>query len=1120
MRGYVTFRQTGGGGSVETQYGILGPLSVRHDEQPVPVPGPRIRATLAMLLVQRNRLLSVDQFIDGLWGERPPRTARSQVHTVVSRLRQALPAEARPGLALEQGGYRFTVADASLDSVRFTDGVSAVRSRPGAASVAQLRQALALWRGEALSGIDAPFVPGARARLQEERMLAWEFLADQELEQANHASIVPELSSLLNEYPYWEAIAERLALALFRSGRQTDAFTVLRTTRTRLVDEYGLDPGPGLAALEHAMLRNEVPAPRNAPVEAAATGGGGGLAEPHPARYQLPADTRSFTGRTEELGQLLALVRSTPSDGAPETVVISAIDGMAGIGKSALAVHLAHRVRDRFPDGQLFIDLHGHTPGLAPLTVAEALGWFLRTLGVPPHLVPQDPGECAALYRDRLSGSRTLIVLDNASSTAQVRPLLPAAPGCLVLVTSRKRLTGLDDAHTVALGTLEEAEAVALLHRVAGDGRIPGDHPAIPELNALCGHMPLAIRIVAARLRHRPALRLDDVVAQLRDHSRLDYLQDEDRDLTAVFESSYRSLPAAEQRLFRCLGLVPGVDFDAHVAANLLDADRHTAERLLESLLDHNLLTQQTSGRYRFHDLVRLYARTLAPAGEPEQQAVLERLLDYYQHTAETADRHLARRTRPGPPSVAAHSVTAPALGDRSTALAWMRGERDNLLAAHAVTRTRPERFVAFTGALAGFLLLDGPWQQAAAAHEDAAAVARGLADPIGEANALCDLARVRLATGGYPSTADWLDRALELYRGAGDGSGEANALCDLGRMRHLAGDFPAAAELLGRALELARNVGDRFGEANARCELGRGVHALTGDFPRAVLELRRCLTLYQELGDRFGEASSLSELGRIGYLTGDMADAAVLMEQAGSAFRDLGSLHGEASSLGVLGRIRLVTGDYPGADDRFERARVVFQELGHRQGEANALWGLGRVARASGDLAGAKALFERVLTIFQELGGHHGEAIARHELGCVAHAAGEHESAAALLKQALAAFQDFGATQSEAQVLVSTAALVSESTGPDEALTLYRQALELARKVDSALDEAQALHGAARCAADLGDRGTALADLRQAVALYRRIGAAETADAAALLSVLESSASESSTSASAPERP
>ncbi len=392
------------------------------------------------------------------------------------------------------------------------------------------------------------------------------------------------------------------------------------------------------------------------------------------SRCQLPADTRFFVGRDKEVAWLLRLAeppRKGLAASAPSEV--AALAGMGGVGKSALAVHAAHRLRDRFPDGQLFIDLHGNTPGSEPLTTRDALGSLLRGLQVPVQAIPDDVQERAALYRERLADTRTLIVLDNASNTVQVRPLLPGTGGCLVLITSRRRLTGLDEARMLDLGGLSNGNAVDLLRSVSGRGFTPADVPAAHELVTLCEHLPLAIRIIAARLRDRPALTVQLLAAQLRDeHKRLGRLKDDDRDLTAVFESSYTGLPAAEQRLFRLLGLVAGPDFDATAAADLAATTAELAEQLVDSLVRAGLVSEQPSGRYRLHRLARLYARTvLARADHHERDAAPAHHLDDHQrvaHVAHVADRFGRRHDRATEPLETPSAMPGPGIHDGAPA--------------------------------------------------------------------------------------------------------------------------------------------------------------------------------------------------------------------------------------------------------------------------------------------------------------------------------------------------------------------------------------------------------------------------------------------------------------------
>ncbi|MFC1411521.1 tetratricopeptide repeat protein [Streptacidiphilus sp. N1-12] len=792
------------------------------------------------------------------------------------------------------------------------------------------------------------------------------------------------------------------------------------------------------------------------------------------APCQLPYDTRLFTGRARELDQLLSLARSAPAGSACGMVVISAIDGMGGVGKSALAVRAAHRARAQFPDGQLFVDLHGHTAGTAPVSPADALDWLLRSLGVPPQQIPEDLSTRAALYRERLADTRTLIILDNAASSAQVRPLLPGTSGCLVLITSRRRLTGLDDAHSLAVDLLPGPDAVALLREAAGPGRVPADDPAADELVELCGRLPLAIRIAAARLRHQRGLRLESLVELLRDeHHRLTHLTDEDRSLTAVFATSFASLAPAEQNLLRLLARVPGHDVDSYAVAALADTDQRTAEQLLESLLDHNLMVQRVPGRYLFHDLVGLYARSTveepqagagAKAADEDPDAPLHRLAGYYQQAAAQANEHLARHTRPGRHLAPAVSVTLPAPTDRAGALGWMRSEYQNLLAllGHPVAASMPWFTVSLSADLAAFLLMEGRWGQAAALHQSAVTAAAAAGDRGGEPDALCDLGRVRHATGDYHAAAELYEQALTIHQKLGDRHGEANDLHELGRIRLLTGEIREAAWLHERALATFRALGDRLGEARALCDLGRARHSL-GDSPGAVELSLQVLDLYRIMGDRRGEAAALHDL------------AFVLDE----------------------------TGDWGGAGKFYQEALTIYQDLNSVQGVANTLRGLGRVQRAAGDHQGAAELHQRSLDACREAGSRHGEADSLRGLGQAREALGDSREAIALYQQALALYREIGGRLGETTTLLDLAALTERTTGPGAALPLHQQALALARDTDRALDQAHALDGAARCALALGDRAGAQAHLEDLVALYRRLDSPAEAEAAARLSAL-----------------
>ncbi|HEY3867269.1 MAG TPA: tetratricopeptide repeat protein [Actinocrinis sp.] len=1130
------------------RFGLLGPVVVdRGPEGGGDVPGywseappGKPRAVLAVLLANANRAVPVERMVEALWGDGPPVSVVASLHNHVMRLRRWLGEEGGERIRAAERGYVIRVGRGELDADDFRAlcerGRAALRDWEWKGASQAFGEALALWRGEPLAGTGLAGSPGADRLvsawahdLEELRLGALEGRIEADLELGRHRELTGELRRLTGEFPLRERLFAHLMVALYRSDRQAEALEVYQGLRRRLVAQLGVEPAPAVRDLQQRILNGDpdlaaaapVPIPSSAaapaavsfPATASAQADATDAADAIPGlvrstarrrgpRYQLPVDTRVFTGRSRELDELADFAAAAPLGNEAGMVVISAIDGMAGIGKTALAVHAAHRLRAEFPDGQLFLDLRGYAVDQEPLSAEDALEHLLRSLGTPPQLIPAALAERAALYRDRLDGTRTLIVLDNASGAAQVRPLLPGDPGCLVLVTSRRRLAGLDDARFLSLDTLPPDDAAALLRKAADPDRVPAHHPALAELAELCGRMPLALRIAAARLRQHRTLRIEDLVAELRDETvRLARLTTgRDRSLAAVFESSYLALPTAERFVFRSLGLLPGPDVDAHAAAALTETDHRTAERLLESLLDHNLLIQHAAGRYRFHDLVRAYAGSLA-GDEPvaRREAALGRLMDHYQRTARAADRLLARHTRPGlPAEPPGRADLPPRFSGQVSALTWLRGERANLLAAvaQAGATGEPPRIIGLAAALSSYLELEGPWHQAAVLHQAAADTANRRGDRLAAAAALSDLGRVRVAAGGYPAALAVHRRALAVYRSIGDWLGEANALGDIGRVHYFEDDYAQAMEFFAPALAIFRKIGDRLGEAYTLSDIGR-VRLMTGDVAAAVDLHEQALAAYRELDHRFGEANVLTGLGRVRRQAGDFAQAAADLERALTAFRELGQRHAEAGALWDLGRVRWQTGALAEAISLQERALTIFQDLGVDSGEAYSLVELGRLHRLTGNGNIAAELSERAVQIFRVHGNHLGEANALQGLGRVRDASGDRAAAAELYDAALALFREVGDLQGQSETLHATAELVADTAGPHEALGLYRQAADLAHSVHSPLDEAWALEGLARSAARTGDRAAAATAQREAVAIHRRIGSRD-ADAAA----------------------
>ena len=834
------------------------------------------------------------------------------------------------------------------------------------------------------------------------------------------------------------------------------ALTARKETARLLADALGLD-GPTRISFEAAArgrLSNTVsPGPGAAGATATAT-------------RTLPRDIASFTGREPELRQLVSAVTGAANPGG--VVSIHAIGGMAGIGKTAFAVHAAHRLADRFPGGQIFLPLHGHTPGLPPVPPEDALASLLLTAGVLAAQIPASLEARMALWRDRLAERQLLLVLDDAASSEQVLPLLPGSGGSLVLVTSRRHLSALDDATAVSLDTLPPGEAAALLVRLAGrTGLSPAD-PAVAEIVQLCGFLPLAIGMVARQLHHHPAWTAVGRAAELASaRDRLELMVTENLSVAAAVNRSYADLTEDQQRLFRRLGLHLGTDIDAYAAAALDCTELAASRHGLEALYDHYLLTEPARGRYRLHDLIREYARALAARRDPDQDrdAATVRLLDYYQHTAARTDALIAHQTRPAAaPAAGAVPAAVPDLPSRERALAWARAERANLLAyLDYATRTgQHARVTALTAGLAGLLRHDGPWADAIARHTAAIQAARHPGDRLGQANALRDLGAVRRLTGDYPAAAQAVEQALRIYRDLGDRLGQAWSLSDLGLTWLLRRNCPAAAQALEQALRIYRDLGDRLGQAWALTVLGN-VGLVRDDYPAAAQALEQALRIYRHLGDRGGQAKALNDLGSVQRLTGDYPAAAQAVEQALRIYRDLGDRLGQANALHEVGAIRLVTSEFPAAAQALEQALRIYRDLGSRLGQANALNDLGVVHWRTDDYPAAAQALDQALRIYRDLGDRGGEAEAVNTRGTLHRVSGD-----------LA-----------------------------QAEECHQQALELARAIPSSWDEAHALAGLGRCALAADRAAQAEVLLGRALEIFQRIGTAEAPDLLAELAAL-----------------
>jgi tetratricopeptide (TPR) repeat protein/transcriptional regulator with XRE-family HTH domain len=781
----------------------------------------------------------------------------------------------------------------------------------------------------------------------------------------------------------------------------------------------------------------------------------------------LPLDVASFTGRQRELDQLAKAAVT-----AGGVVSIHAIGGMAGVGKTAFAVHAGHQLAGRFPGGQVFLPLHGHTPGRTPVAPADALGSLLLAIGVPPAQVPPGLEARAALWRDQVAGRALLLVLDDAAGSEQVQPLLPGAGGSLVLVTSRRHLSALDDATSVSLDTLPPGDAAALLVRLAGRAGLGTGDPGVREISRLCGYLPLAVGLMARQLRQHPAWSAADRAAELAAaRDRLELMETDNLSVAAAFDLSYAQLTGDQQRLFRRIGLHPGPDVDGYAAAALDGTGLAAARRGLEALYDQYLLTEPVQGRYQPHDLIREHARSLAGRVDlgADRDAATARLLDYYQQAAAVADARINRRTRPGPAPATGmpnrgKPAGVPALANQEQALAWSRSERTSLLACldHAVGTGQLARVIILTAGVSGLLRRDGPWAEAVARHTTAIGAAQQLGDPLGQANVLAERGDTRRVMGNYTAAVLDLEAALVLYRDLSDRLGQANVLSSLGDVWHHTGDYPAAAHALEEALSICRDLGDRLGQAQILVSIG-SVGRLTGDYPAAAQSLEEALGIYRDLGDRLGQANVLSNRGDIRQLMGDHTAAVLDLEEALGLSRDLSDKFAQASALSRLGSVRQHTGDYRTAVVTLEEALAIWGDLGDRHSQANTFTLLGGLQRLTGDYPAADQALEKALVIFRDTGDRSAAATVLNERGTLHRVIGD-----------LAPAKE-----------------------------CHRQSLELSRELGILWDEAHALAGLGRCALADGDATQAEALLRQALEIFRRIGAAEAQDLATELGAL-----------------
>jgi DNA-binding SARP family transcriptional activator/Tfp pilus assembly protein PilF len=920
------------------RFRILGPLEVHDiDGKPVRLRAPKQRALLAILLLHAGQPVSPGRLETVLWPGRPPRSAAGVVRTYVSGLRSALrlgESGVVPRLTKEPAGYRLTLAPGDLDLTMFDElsarGREVLRDGDPAQAARLLSEALALWRGEPAEDIalDGDY-SAALAGLAERHLAAGEAWADAQLALGSGADLIARLRALAAEQPLRERLHSQLMLALYQAGRKAEALEEFRGLRTRVSGELGIEPSAPVQKL-HRQILSDDPAlsPVAAPASVAAPPPQPQPQLPRPPPRQLPHDTGDFTGRETQLRAMAALLARTDLT-AP---VVAVLTGTAGAGKTALAVHFAHQVAESFPDGQLFADLRGHAAA-APVPPAEALRRFLRALGMKD--VPADMDEAAAAYRSLLAGKRLLILLDDAATADQIRPLLPGSPGCLVLLTSRSRLPGLvarDSAAPVAVGALTRSEGVVLLKKILGTRRVETEPEAATSIVSRCAYLPLALRVAAERAAHRPGLSLSALAAELADEQRrLDVLttgEDERATVRSVFSWSYRGLAPNAARVFRLLGLHPGPEVSVPAVAALADSAAPDVARKLEELASAHLTEEKAPGRYRCHDLLWAYATERADDEEtpPDRLAALRRVLTWYLCTADTANRRIGP-TRRRVPLEHVGLIKPLDFATYDAALEWCDAELPNLAAAvrRAAEADLTDIAWKIPAAMSDYFRLRRPWGDWISCNETGLAAAQRAGDIRGQAWSVNDLGSAYLDLGRFADAADWYEKALVLIRQTDDQHDEGAVLNNLAAVYWELCRTDDALDCFRQSLVLARRTGNRQGECLALDNLGEACRR-TGQPGRAIDYHRQARVIAVQIGDRQEEGQALRNLGEAYQMLRLPERARKCYLRALEVHRQASDRQGEAETRRKLGDLLHQGGQVADAREHWHHALAIFE--------------------------------------------------------------------------------------------------------------------------------------------------------------------------------------------------
>jgi DNA-binding SARP family transcriptional activator len=1018
------------------EFRMLGPIELWSAGRQCDLGPARARCVLAVLLLTPRTIVPVEALIDRLWDTRPPPKARESLSVYIARLRVSLRQALGDSVRLtgRAKGYALDVDPETIDLHQFrrlrrqADALTASGDSEHAASL--LREADGLWRGQALAGIPGDWVARMRESLDEERRAATLERVECELELGRHADLVGELGGLLAQYPLDETFVAHQMAALYRSGRAGDALGLYRQTRSRLVDEQGTEPGPALSELHQRILRGDPQLDVR-------------LADRRPGRVSrpdtLPPETVEFVGRSEELELLTEEHGDTPR--------IVMIEGMPGVGKTALAVHAARMVCGHYPDGAFYLNFQAHDPRGASLDPAEALHRLLRMLSVPATQIPDTIGERTALWRAQLSRRRAVVILDDAAGHDQIRPLLPAAGQCLILITARRRIPELEGARALTLELLSVDDAVTLFRQIAGPSRAR-DTDEVAAAVGLCGRLPLAIQLTAGRLAQGYPTRLADLIEELAcSPARLGGTATASPEVMSAFDLSYRALEPDHQRFFRRLGISPCTFVSMQAAAALGGGTLAEAEKALAALLDQHLLARAPAGQFRFHALIRGYAaaRAMREDPEPEQRQAVGRLLDYYLHTADRADRVLHPGRRRMQVSVTRRPAASPALGTQEDAAAWLESEWRSILQAaqHAGRHEWKRQCADLTHVLAGFVDIRAYWDEAIAAHTLALQACRDLADPVRIAQASLELAVVSQQAGRHQAALPLAEDAAAIYRSLDNRHGEAEALDQTGMAHQRGARSREALAYFHEARILYREAADQRGVANTLSHSGIACWHL-GRYPDAMGHLREALSLYREVGDRRGEAKTLNNLGKMQLYCGYHRDAIENYQKSLGIFSEIGGAQNQAILYHNIGSFHHYKGSYEEGLAACRRALSIYRDIGDLPDEANVLNDIGAIYQSAECYDEALVHHEKAKLIAEEIGNVSEQAIAIRGIADVRRGSGRHGEALDHYHAALRLARQIGDPYEEAKILEGIAETTLRTQGPYAARIVFRQALDI----------------------------------------------------------------------------